>query len=77
MKLKAEHFQVYDLVTAQNTGNQDSILGRLICILFRIMQHREIFILNFNTQLAIIHVFHFINCFLFLIPNELTKYQAT
>jgi hypothetical protein len=31
MKLKAEHFQVYDLVTAQNTGNQDSILGRLIC----------------------------------------------
>jgi hypothetical protein len=53
------------------------ITGKFFNILFRIMQHREIFILNFNTQLAIIHVFHFINCFPFLIPNELTKYQAT
>jgi hypothetical protein len=41
VKLKAEHFQVYDLVTvcfdmkakyyAQDTGNQCSILGGLIC----------------------------------------------
>jgi len=41
MKLKVEHFHVYDLVTvcfdyaseyyAQDTGNQCSTLGRLIC----------------------------------------------
>ena len=36
-----------------------------------------IFIFNFKTQLAIIRVFRFINCFPFLIPNELTKYQAS
>jgi hypothetical protein len=35
----------------------------------------EIFL--FLTQLAIICVFSFINCFPLLIPNELTKYQAT
>jgi hypothetical protein len=39
------------------------------------MQHRNIFIFNFKTQLAIIRVFRFISCFPFLIPNELTKYQ--
>jgi len=41
------------------------------------MQHRDIFIFSFETQLAIICVFCFINCFPFLVPNELTKYQAT
>jgi hypothetical protein len=41
--------------------------------LFRIMQHRDIFIFNFKTM---IRVFRFINCFPFLIPKELTKYQA-
>ena len=42
MKIKVEHFHVYDLVTivlikqakyyAQDTGNQYSILSRLICV---------------------------------------------
>ena len=42
MKLKVEHFHAYDLVSiflinqakyyAQDTGNQYSILGRLICL---------------------------------------------
>ena len=41
------------------------------------MQLCDIFIFNFKTQLAIICVFHFINCFPFLFPNELTKYQST
>jgi hypothetical protein len=31
------------------------------------MQHRDIFFFNFKTQLAIIRVFRFINCFPFLI----------
>ena len=50
------------------------ITGQFHYKLFRIMQHRDIFIFNFKT---IIHVFRFINCFPFLIPNELTKYKAT
>jgi hypothetical protein len=54
-----------------------SLLVIFLCILFRIMQHRDIFIFNFKTQLAIIRIFRFTNCFPFLIPNELTKYQAT
>jgi hypothetical protein len=41
------------------------------------MQHRDIFIFILITQLAIIRVFRFINCFPFLIPNELTKYEGT
>jgi hypothetical protein len=49
------------------------ITGKFLCKLFRIMQHRDIFIFNFKT---IIRVFRFINCFPFLISNELTKYQA-
>jgi hypothetical protein len=42
MKLKVEHFHAYDLVSiffinrakyyAHDTGNQNSILGRLICL---------------------------------------------
>jgi hypothetical protein len=53
------------------------ITGKFFCILFRIIQHCDIFIFNFKTQLAIIRVFRFTNCFPFLIPNELIKYQAT
>jgi hypothetical protein len=42
------------------------------------MQHRDILFLTLKLNaLAIIRVFRFINCFLFSIPNELTKYQAT
>jgi hypothetical protein len=54
-----------------------SLLVIFFGILFRIMQHRDIFIFNFKTQLAIIRVFCFTNCFPLIIPNELTKYQAT
>jgi uncharacterized membrane protein len=46
-----------------------SLLVKKICIIFRIMQHCNIFIFNFKTQWAIIRVFGFINCFPFLIPN--------
>ena len=53
------------------------ITGKFFNILFRIMQHRDIFIFILITQLAIIRVFRFINCFPFLIPNELTKYEGT
>jgi hypothetical protein len=86
MKLKVEHFHAYDLVSiylinqakyyAQNTGNQYSILGRLICLPDcdkTSADKNDIFIFNFKT---IIRVFRFINCFPFLIPKELTKYQA-
>jgi hypothetical protein len=65
---------------AQDTGNQYSILGRLICLPDcdktsekRKRKYRDIFIFNFKT---IIRVFRFVNCFPFLISNELTKYQA-
>jgi hypothetical protein len=49
------------------------ITGQFLSKLFRIMQHRDIFIFNFKT---IIRVFRFINCFQFLFLKELTKYQA-
>jgi hypothetical protein len=39
------------------------------------MQHRDLFIFIFKTIIRRIHQF-FINCFPFLIPKELTKYQA-
>ena len=48
------------------------ITGQFLSKLFRIMQHCDIFF-NFKT---IIRVFRFINCFPFLISDELTKYQA-
>jgi hypothetical protein len=43
------------------------ITGQFLSKLFRIMQHRDIFIFNFKT---IIRVFRFINCFPFFYPNE-------
>jgi hypothetical protein len=44
--------------------------GKYFNMLFRIMQLCDIFIFNFKTQLAIICVFHFINCFPFLFPKR-------
>jgi hypothetical protein len=53
-----------------------SLLVKFLTYFFRIMQHRDIFISNFKTQLAIICALCFINCFPFLIPNEMTKISS-
>ena len=48
-------------------------IGYFFSIILRIMQHRDIFIFK---SIGYIRVFHFINCFPFLIASDSTRYQT-
>ena len=50
--------------------------SKFFSLLFRIIQHRDIYIFNFKTQLAIIRVFWFINCFPFLYSQWIDKISS-